>query len=81
MGEQIKKMKAKVIHKYETEADWNLSSYIPDVGETVFYDIDETHDYVRQKNGDGEHFVKDLPFTTTEKELLDISNQLSKKQD
>jgi hypothetical protein len=81
MGEQIKKMKAKVIHKYETEADWNLSNYIPDVGETVFYDVDETHDYIRQKNGDGEHFVKDLPFTATEKELLDISNQLSKKQD
>lgn len=66
MGEQIKKMKAKVIHKYETEANWNLSNYIPDVGETVFYDIDEAHDYVRQKNGDGIHSVKDLPFVSVQ---------------
>ena len=64
MGEQIKKMKAKVIHKYETEANWNLSNYVPDVGEIVFYDIDETYNYVRQKNGDGIHTVKDLPFST-----------------
>ena len=62
MGEQIKKMKAKVIHKYETEANWELSNYVPDVGEIVFYDIDETHNYVRQKNGDGVHMVKELPF-------------------
>ena len=63
MGEQLKKMKAKVIHKHETEANWNLSNYIPDVGEIVFYDIDETHNYVRQKNGDGIHIVKELPFS------------------
>jgi hypothetical protein len=74
MGGQIKKMRAKVIHKYETEANWNLSNYIPAVGEIVFYDIDETHNYIRQKNGDGIHRVKDLPFTATEKEL-------NKKQD
>lgn len=64
MGEQMKKMKAKIIHKYETEADWELSNYVPDVGEIVFYDIDETYNYVRQKNGDGIHTVKDLPFST-----------------
>jgi hypothetical protein len=69
-----KKIRGKSIHKHELEVDWEKSSYIPSKGEIVFYDPDETHDYVRQKNGDGIHFVKDLPFTTTEKEL-------SKKQD
>lgn len=44
MGEQPKKMKAKVIHKYEYEKDWLLSNYVPDVGEVVFYkpEITET---------------------------------------
>ena len=31
--------------------------------EIVFYNIDETHNYVRQKNGDGIHTVKELPFS------------------
>lgn len=66
MGEQIKRLRAKVAHKYETEANWNLSNYIPDVGEIVFYDKDDMYDYVRQKNGDGIHTVKDLPFIATE---------------
>jgi hypothetical protein len=74
MEEQLKKLKAQVIHRHKTEENWNSSSYIPVMGEVVFYDIDETHNYVRQKNGDGIHRVKELPFTTTEKEL-------SKKQD
>jgi hypothetical protein len=38
MGEVInKKVKAKVVHKYELEKDWNNSSYIPQIGEVVFY--------------------------------------------
>lgn len=37
MGEHLKKMKAKVIHKYEYERDWLLSNYVPDIGEVVFY--------------------------------------------
>ena len=73
MGEQIKRLRAKVTDKHETEANWNLSNYVPDVGETVFYDVDETHDYVRQKNGDGKTLVRDLPFTITEKDLMGAS--------
>jgi hypothetical protein len=34
MGQEIRKnMKAKVIFKNETAADWELSSYVPDKGE------------------------------------------------
>lgn len=62
MEGQIKKFKAKVIHKCETEADWELSSYIPDEGEIVTYKIDENFSYERVKLGDGINKVKDLPF-------------------
>jgi hypothetical protein len=44
MGEQLKKMKAKVIHKYEYEKDWLISNYVPDVGEIVFYKPEITKD-------------------------------------
>ena len=64
MGEtKEKKLKAKVVHKHETSANWELSNYIPDVGEIVFYDPDEEYNYTRQKNGDGVHKVSELPFT------------------
>ena len=44
MGEDFKKKKAKIIHKYEYEKDWLLSNYVPAVGEIVFYkpEITET---------------------------------------
>lgn len=43
MGE-TKTIKAKVIHKHETEAGWLKSSYVPGKGEIVFYDaeVDES---------------------------------------
>jgi hypothetical protein len=33
-----KLLKAKVVNKHELERDWNASSYVPRVGETVYYD-------------------------------------------
>jgi hypothetical protein len=33
MGQTTKQIKGKVIFKHETEADWKLSSYVPDEGE------------------------------------------------
>lgn len=62
MEQKTKKINAKVIHKCETEANWELSSYIPAEGEVVTYKIDENYDYERMKLGDGIHAVKDLPF-------------------
>lgn len=61
MGEQ-KRLKGKVIPKHETEAAWLLSNYIPEQGETIIYDVDETHTKARQKIGDGINKVKNLPF-------------------
>jgi hypothetical protein len=37
---------------------------VPDVGERILYDPDETHPYTREKFGDGVHIVKDLPFAS-----------------
>lgn len=68
MGEtKEKRLKAKVVHKHETAANWELSNYIPDVGEIVFYDPDEEYGYTRQKNGDGIHKVSELPFSAEQK--------------
>ena len=63
MGGEIRR-KAKVVHKHETAANWTLSSYVPEIGEIVFYDPDNEFEYTRQKNGDGIHTVSELPFIT-----------------
>jgi hypothetical protein len=59
-----KHLKVKIIHKCETAADWERSSYVPAEGEIVTYKIDEQHNYERLKLGDGVHTVKDLPFVS-----------------
>ena len=68
MGEEnkTKQVRVKIVHKHETEEHWNVSNYIPEIGEVVFYDPDSLHNYTRQKNGDGVHVVKDLPFAVDE---------------
>ena len=65
-----KHFKVKVIHKCETAADWERSSYVPSEGEIVTYKIDEQHNYERLKLGDGIHAVKDLPFVTDELDFI-----------
>lgn len=64
-----KKIKGKVVLKHETEANWALSSYVPDNGEMVLYDEDATHNYKRAKYGDGIKKVKDLPFALSASDL------------
>lgn len=69
MGEiKEKRIKAKVEFKHETAANWELSAYIPKVNEIVLYDPDDKYNYTRQKNGDGIHMVKDLPFVGDDKQ-------------
>ena len=78
MGENKKRLPGKFVGKHELEKDWELSNYIPDIGEAVYYDpeIDEEGNpdptkavegrdpiiITRQKNGDGIKRVADLPF-------------------
>ena len=65
MGEQKpkKRLGGKVQFKHETEANWELSNYVPDKGEQVLYDPDEQIKHTRIKFGNGKDKVKDLPFS------------------
>ena len=57
-----KRLNARIVHKHETEANWELSNLIPMQGELIVYDIDNTYSYERIKIGDGVQNVNDLPF-------------------
>lgn len=64
MGNE-KIMNSRMQQKHDIEANWNKAdNFYPKAGEIIVYDPDETHDYPRVKIGDGEHLLKDLPFTT-----------------
>lgn len=77
-----KRLKSRIIHKHETEANWKQSSLIPFQGEIIVYDKDENYDYERIKIGDGVinpstgliegTNVNDLPFANgVTKEYVD----------
>lgn len=56
-------IKARIIHKHDTEANWNLATnFIPKQGEIIVYDKDSTYNYERFKIGDGSAAVSSLPF-------------------
>lgn len=58
-----KKLKTRIINKHDTEAHWELATgFIPEDGEIIIYDPDETYDYARVKVGDGETNVNSLKF-------------------
>ena len=63
-----KSIKARIIHKHDTEANWNLdtnTNFTPRQGEIIVYDVDATHSYERFKIGDGVTTVTSLPFVTS----------------
>ena len=61
-----KNIKARVIHKHDTQANWNLATnFTPRQGEIIVYDVDATHSYERFKIGDGVTNVTSLPFVTS----------------
>ena len=58
-----KELKARIIHKHDTEANWNkATNFIPKESEFIVYDMDDTHNYFRLKIGDGVTDVINLPF-------------------
>lgn len=58
-----KNMNARIQHKHDIEANWNKAlNFIPKIAEIIVYDIDELHDKIRVKIGDGVTNVKELPF-------------------
>lgn len=88
MGETIqKRVKSKVIHKHELEANWLKSTYLPEQGEWVVYDVEVNangtalelpqgrtapYTYQRVKMGDGVHNVNELPFIDANKSQVQI---------
>lgn len=54
----------RIIHTHDTEENWNKNNqFIPQCGELIVYDIDNSYKYQRFKIGDGVTDIKDLPFT------------------
>ena len=63
MDEKI--IKTRIVHKHDTEANWNkVADFIPKLGEIIVYDVDDEYSYERVKIGDGENVVSALPFST-----------------
>lgn len=61
-----KNINARIIHKHDTEANWNLATnFTPKQGEIIVYDVDDTYTYERFKIGDGVTNVTSLPFITS----------------
>ena len=59
-----KNIKARIVHKHDTEANWKLATnFIPKQGELIVYDVDDTHTYERFKIGDGSTVASSLPFS------------------
>lgn len=74
MEQNYKQIKTKIIFKHETEENWKKSSYVPEQGEQVFVDFDDTHPYQRVKRGDGIHKVCELPdIEATWGEFVDLN--------
>ena len=63
-----KNLKARIVHKHDTEANWQKATgFIPKMGELIVYDIDSTYGYERFKIGDGATNVNSLPFADAHK--------------
>lgn len=61
-----KNMKARIVHKHDTEANWlKATNFMPMKGELIIYDIDANYTYERFKIGDGTHSVNELPFSNS----------------
>ena len=66
-----KNIKTRIIHKHDTEANWNkATNFIPKAAEIIVYDPDSSHTHPRIKIGDGVSTVINLAFVSmTEAQL------------
>lgn len=76
-----KLLESRVILKNGSEENWNkVSDFIPEKGEILVYNPDETHSYSRLKIGNGVNLPKDLPFVATDSiPGLDPDNIVAKR--
>ena len=61
------KYNLKLVPFHATEAEWLEINYVPKQAEIILYDIDQEHNYLRFKIGDGLNQVKSLPFSIMSK--------------
>jgi len=58
-----KTVMGRVVPIHDTQSNWeSVTDFIPKIGESVIYDIDDEHNYERIKIGDGVTNINDLPF-------------------
>ena len=57
---------SRIINKHDVERNWNSSSFIPQKGELIVYDVDSNHAYERFKIGDGVNAVPNLPWSSSQ---------------
>ena len=71
------KLNLRIIHTHDTENNWDkCTTFVPNSGEIIVYDIDDKYTYERFKIGDGKTSVDKLPFTAEAyiRTLFNISN-------
>lgn len=62
----MRELKVRIIQKHDIEENWRQTiDFIPENGEIIIYEIDDSHNYVRFKIGDGETNINNLPFSNT----------------
>ena len=66
------KYNLKSIPFHATEAEWLEINYVPKQAEIILYDIDQEHNYLRFKIGDGLNQVKSLPFSIMSKAETEV---------
>lgn len=64
-------LKTRTIQKHDTADNWSKSSFVPERGELIVYDRDNTCSYARLKIGDGVTLVNELPFVNMSIEDID----------
>lgn len=65
-----KTIASRIINKHDVESNWNSSSFVPQKGELVIYDIDSNHAYERFKIGDGVNTVPNLPWSPSQTQSM-----------
>lgn len=76
MAKTVKELNSRIVLKHDIESNWNrATTFIPNKGEIIVYDIDDNYSYERFKIGDGVTTAIQLPFYL-EQEINNILNKI-----
>ena len=71
---QDKEYKLKSVPFHGTAAEWEVSDYIPKLGEIIIYDAETANESAKIKIGDGVSFARNLPFENEANKSVDIKD-------